>query len=70
MASIADPRVHCFTVSLAYTPFKSLHGHTFHEFCLCLEGPGVQWTDAGALATGESHYYVYVSANRCGEESP
>ncbi len=32
--------------------------------------PGVQWTDAGAIADGQNHYYLYSSANACGDAVP
>ncbi len=32
--------------------------------------PGVQWTDAGAVTDGQNHYYLYSSANACGDVVP
>lgn len=32
--------------------------------------PGVQWRDIGVNGDGTSHYYLYASANQCGDVAP
>jgi hypothetical protein len=32
--------------------------------------PGIQWTDTGALSGPTNYYYLYASANACGQETP
>ena len=32
--------------------------------------PGIQWTDVGGLSGTTSYFYLYTSANSCGQEAP